>query len=310
MSMISDSDIIPQQASAVHAATARPTRPFYWSLRRELWEHRSVYIAPLAVAGIILFGYLIRLTHLPRMVEQARGLPWWKQYLEVALPFAIAGGAILVTGLIVAIFYCLGALNNERRDRSVLFWKSLPVSDLVTVLAKITVPLIVIPIVATAVAVATQLVMLGAAGAVLSMRGPGTSLLWAHWPEAQAVLMLLYLVAIGTLWYAPIYGWLLMVSAWARRMPFLWAVLTPVGISILEKIALDTNHFGSFLRFRLKGFLALGFAEPPHDIRTIDPLALLTPARFFGSPGLWLGLVVAGVFIAAAVWLRRDREPV
>jgi len=313
MSTVSDSDSIPQSASAVHAAAPAPTRPFFWSLRRELWEYRSVYIAPLAVAGVILFGYFIRLWRLPQIVERAQNLPWWKQYVELALPFAIATAAILVTGVIVAVFYCLGTLNTERRDRSILFWKSLPVSDLTAVLAKVCIPLIVIPVVVIAAALATQLVMLGAASAVLSLRGPGPGALWSHWPEAQAVLVLFYLVAIGTLWYAPIYGWLLMVSAWAKRMTFLWAVLTPIGLSIVEKIAFDTSYVGGLMRFRLKGFLALGFAEPPHNInnvQSIDPIALMTPARFFASPGLCLGLVVAVAFVAAAVWLRRDREPV
>jgi len=313
MSMMSDTDPVAQPAPAVQAAAAARTQPFLWSLRRELWEYRSVYIAPLVVAALILFGYFIRLWRLPQIVERAQNQPWWKQYVELALPFAIATAAILVTAVIVAVFYCLGTLNTERRDRSILFWKSLPVSDLTAVLAKVCIPLIVIPIVAIVVALATQLVMLGAASAVLSLRGPGPGALWSHWPEAQAVLVLVYLVAIGTLWYAPIYGWLLMVSAWAKRMTFLWAVLTPIGLSIVEKIAFDTSYVGGLLRFRLKGFLALAFTEPPHhieNIQSIDPVALMTPARFFASPGLWLGLVVAVAFIAAAVWLRRDREPV
>jgi len=311
MSTISNSDAIPQGAAVPRAAASAPTRPFYWSLRRELWEYRSVYIAPLAVAGLILFGYLIRITKLPQVVRNADSMPLFKQYLELALPFAIGAAAVLVTGVIVAVFYCLGALNTEKRDRSILFWKSLPVSDLITVLAKVCVPMIVVPAVALVVAIALQLVMLGAGTVVLTVRGPGSGPLWTHWPIAQAFAATAYLVAIGTLWYAPIYGWLLMVSAWAKRMTFLWAVLTPIGLSILEKIAFDTSFVSKLLRFRLKGFLAEAFVSPPHntDFHTFDPIALMTPARFFASPGLWLGLLVAVAFVAAAVWLRRGREP-
>jgi hypothetical protein len=92
----------------------------------------------------------------------------------------------------------------------------------------------------------------------------------------------------------------------------LWAVLVPIGLSVVEKIALDTSYVGSLIQYRLKGFLAEAFARPPHNSNTgvLDPLALLTPARYFSSPGLWLGLVVAVAFLAAAVWLRRDREPI
>lgn len=309
MSTISDSDSVPQGMPAVQAAALARTQPFYWSVRRELWEHRSVYIAPLAVAGIILVGYLIRLARLPQIVLHAQNLPWWKQYLEIALPFAIAAASIMVTGLIVAVFYCLGALGNERRDRSILFWKSLPVSDLTTVLSKACIPLIVIPIVVVVVAIATQLIMLLVGSAVLMAREPGPSTLWTHWPLAQAFGLVIYLVVVGTLWYAPIYGWLLMVSAWARRMTFLWAVLTPIGIAIVERIAFDTSYVGLLLRYRVKGFLDLAFTQPPRNTHAIDPMALITPASFFGSPGLWIGLVVAAAFIAAAVWLRRGREP-
>lgn len=308
MSAIPESETLPGGAASVQAAPAR-TRPFYWSMRRELWEYRSVYIAPLVVAGVILFGYLIRLARLPQMVRDAETLPLWKQYLEIALPYAIATASILVTGVIVAVFYCLGALGNERRDRSILFWKSLPVSDLTTVLAKACIPTVVIPGVVIVVALALQLVMLGIGSAVLTVRGPGPAALWGHWPLFQAWLITIYIVVVGTLWYAPIYGWLLLVSAWAKRMTFLWAVLTPIGISIVETIAFDTHFFGSFLHYRLRGFAQLAFAKPPHDVNSIHLMALMTPARYLASPGLWLGLAVAALFVAAAVWLRRGREP-
>jgi ABC-2 type transport system permease protein len=286
------------------------TRPFYWSLRRELWEHRSIYIAPLVVAGIVLFGFAIRLAHLPQLIVRAEALPGWKQDLALILPFAIATGAVLVTGWIVAVFYCLGALNNERRDRSILFWKSLPVSDLTAVLSKACVPLVILPATVLVIALALELIMLGAGSGVLLASGHDGAVLVRHWPVIQMSLVLAYTVVVGTLWYAPLYGWLLLVSAWARRMTFLWAVLVPVGLAVLEKIALDTSYVGSLLQYRLRGFVIEAFNSPPRDTHVILPSALLAPGRFFSSPGLWLGLVVAAVFLAGAVWLRRDREPV
>jgi ABC-2 type transport system permease protein len=309
MTTVTNTDSVARGVQGVEAGTGSRTRPFYWSLRREIWEHRAIYIAPLAVAGLVLFGYLIRVSRLPQVVRHAGTLPWWKQYLELALPFAIGMAAVLITGVIVGVFYCIGALGNERRDRSILFWKSLPVSDLTTVLAKATVPMVVIPAVATIIALVVQLVMLAAATAALSAGGAGTQLLWSHWSTPHMSLTLFYLVVACTLWYAPIYGWLLMVSAWAKRMTFLWAVLTPIGVAVLERIAFDTNYAGTLIRYRLQGFLDLAFSQPPHNTTTIDPAALMTPWHFFASPGLWLGLVVAVAFFAAAVWLRRGREP-
>ena len=155
-----------------------------------------------------------------------------------------------------------------------------------------------------------QLLMLLIGSAALAVRGPGPDVLWSHWPVGQMSLTLAYLVGVGTLWYAPIYGWLFVVSAWAKRMTFLWAVLVPVGLSIVERIAFDTQYVSELVRYRLAGFLTEAFNNPPHDTHVVDPVALMTPARYFTSPGLWLGIAVAVAFLAACVWLRRDREPI
>jgi len=200
-------------------------------------------------------------------------------------------------------------LNGERRDRSILFWKSLPVSDLTAVLSKACVPLLIVPVVIFPIAVVVQLVMLLTGSAVLAANGFDAGILWSHWPMAKMSLALLYILAVITLWYAPIYGWLLLVSAWARRMTFLWAILTPLGISIVERIAFDTSYFGSLVKYRLTGFVAEAFTAPPSNPSVIDPIALLAPAKFLSAPGLWLGLLVSVAFLAGAVWLRRDREP-
>jgi len=108
----------------------------YWSVRRELWENRSIYIAPLAVAAVFLFGFLISTIHLPGKMRAASALDPLRQHELIAQPYLIASGLMMLTTLVVGVFYCLDALYGERRDRSILFWKSLPVSDLTTVLSK------------------------------------------------------------------------------------------------------------------------------------------------------------------------------
>ena len=285
------------------------TQPFYWSVRRELWEYRSIYIAPLAVAGLVVFGFLFRLATLPLATLATASLPATAQTPNLDRPYAFAAAAIAFCGLIVAAFYCLGALNNERRDRSILFWKSLPVSDLTAVLAKACMPLVALPLVVLAISIATQLVMLILGSGVLLVNGLNPATIWTHWPMIQMSLLLFYALAIGTLWYAPLYGWLLMVSGWARRVPILWAVLPPLGLCVVEKIGFDTTHIASLLIYRLRGFLVEGFAPPAHGTPVIDPLVLLAPGKFLASPGLWLGLIAAAGFLAATVWLRRYREP-
>ena len=295
----------PQAASPLP-----PTQPFYWSLRRELWEYRSTYMAPLAVAGIVLFGFVIRIVSLPLMVRDSWKLPPIAAYVELSKPYASAVASVALAGLIVSVFYCLGALNNERRDRSILFWKSLPVSDLITVLSKAFIALVAVPVIVFVVATATTLVMLLLGSAVVAANGVSPAALWTHWPLLKMSLVLTYVLAVASLWYAPIYGWLLFVSGWARRVPFLWAVLPPLGLCILERIAFDTSYITSLLVYRLTGAFTEGFVMPPHGDKTIfDPLAILDPAKLLSSPGLWIGLLVAAGLLAASIWLRRYREP-
>jgi len=279
-----------------------PTRPFYWSVRRELWENRSIYVAPSIVAAIILFGSFVASFHLPERRHNALLLDPARQRAAIELPYDIVAMMLIFTAFIVGVFYCLDALHGERRDRSILFWKSLPVSDLTTVLSKVTVTLVVLSLLSFAIVVVTQFIMLLISTAVLLPRGLAATT-WANFNLFQQSLILLYgLVAIA-LWHAPIYGWALLVSGWVRRATFLWAILPLLGISFFEKITFNTSHFASMLKERVIGFAPEAFAFRAHEVPQ------LTPLKYLSTPGLWLGLLFASVFIAAAVRLRRYRGP-
>src|SRR6266571_5321705 len=285
------------------------TRPMYWSVRRELWENRSIYIAPLIVAAVQVFGFAISTIGLAERRRAVLLLDPAKQRAAIEMPYDLAAMMMIFTVFIVGVFYCLDALHGERRDRSILFWKSLPVSDLTTVLSKSTIPLAILPVIAFALIVCVQVIMLLMTSANLLMHGMSPATTWAHFPVFQNWLVLLYgLIAIA-LWHAPIYGWLLLVSGWARRATFLWAVLPLIVIQIFEKIVFDTSYFAKLVQHRLMGFAphAFGFHGEGHPM--IDSLAQLTPGRYLDSPGLWLGLLFAAVFLAAAVRLRRYRGP-
>ena len=288
-----------------------PTRPLYWSVWRELWENRSIYIAPLIVAGVQVFGFAISAIGLAerRRAALALGDPV-KLRAGMEQPYDIAAMMMIFTVFIVGVFYCLDALHGERRDRSILFWKSLPVSDLTAVLSKVTIPLVVLPVICFALVVCVQLIMVLETSVVLISHGMSPATTWTFIPFFQDWLVLLYGLITISLWHAPIYGWLLLVSGWARRATFLWAVLPFIAIQILEKIAFGTAHFRAFLGHRLFGFAphAFGFHGEGHP--TIDSLAQLTPGRYLASPGLWLGLLAAAAFLAAAVRLRRYRGPI
>ena len=294
----------PLEAPAAPASLS-PTRPLYWSVRRELWENRSLYIAPLVVAAVVLFSFLIGTIGLPARMRAAAALDPAQQQTKLAMPFSMAASVIILFTYIVGAFYCLDALYGERRDRSILFWKSLPVSDLTTVLSKACIPLVVLPLFVFAIVIAAQLVMLLLSTVVALLNGLGAAPLWRV-PLFRMSLVLLYGLIVHALWHAPLYAWLLLVSAWARRTPVLWAVLPPLALGAFERIAFGTSHFGSLIRYRLAGTLAVAFDFEARNgvVPGVEPL------RFLTSPGLWSGLAFAAVFIAAAVRLRRNREPI
>jgi ABC-2 type transport system permease protein len=209
---------------------------------------------------------------------------------------------------IVALFYCLDALYGERRDRSILFWKSLPVSDLTTVLAKASIPLLILPLLTFAITVVTFWMMLLLTVPALLASGLGVGAVWPHiglWQISQGLFV--HLMVVHALWYAPFYCWWLLVSAWAKRTPFLWAV-SPVAIAVVEKVAFNTTHFASILIHRFGG----EDYNAPFPLRgmPMDQMAHLRPFMILISPGLWSGLVVAAIFLAVAVRLRRYRDPI
>ena len=294
---------IPSQGTPAAVSAARA---MYWSIRRELWENRSIYIAPLAAAALFLFGFAINMGIMRRRIG-ASLLDPAQQHDLLATRYELSAALIMGTALIVGIFYSLDALYGERRDRSILFWKSLPVSDLTTVLSKLSIPLVILPLLSFAISLATQFIMLLLSSVILLGSGVNIAALWTEVSFFHVSFVLLYhLLTVHGLWYAPLYGWLLLVSAWAPRAPFIWAFLPPFVISGVEKIAFNTSQFLALLQYRLMG---PGDGMAPHSAPK-DFTATLMPHHFFSTPGLWTGLALAVVFLAAAVRLRRYQGPI
>jgi ABC-2 type transport system permease protein len=279
----------------------------YWSLRRELWENRYLYVGPLAAAALVLFASTIHAaTTLPNRLRSLDALDAVKQQAALAVPFSTAASVVFMVTYIVGAFYSLDALYGERRDRSILFWKSLPVSDRTTVLSKAAVPLVVLPLFIFAIALATQLVLLLLSTTVLAVNGMSPLPLWTRLPLVRMTLVMVYGLVVHALWHAPLYAWLLLVSAWAKRVPIVWAVLPVVAVVMVEKMALGSTRVCQLMQYRLAGTLEVAF-----DFKARGHVApVVTPLRFLGTPGLWLGLLAAAALLAAAVRLRRDREPI
>jgi ABC-2 type transport system permease protein len=289
------------------------TRPLYWSVRRELWENRSIYMAPLAASAVYMLGFLISLAWVPHHLRHLASPDPAHPLTLLAMNYAHAGMLLTLTAFLVGIFYSLDALHGERRDRSILFWKSLPVSDLITVLSKASIALAVLPALVFVLTVPLQIAMRMLTTAALLVSGGNVAAEWTL-PLFQMQVGLLYGLIVLALWHAPIYCWFLLVSGWARRATFLWAVLPPLAIVAIEYIAFRTSYLGSLLKDRVFGFAEAAFDLTDKNGVPIDahfiPLTQLAPGRFLSSPGLWLGLAFAVVFLGAAVRLRRDQGPI
>lgn len=286
-------------ANAVETAL----RPFYWSVRRELWENRWVYLAPLAAGVLFLAGSAINMVHMRLHNEGPAAL-------DFSIPHGshdeLAPALVMGVAFIVSIFYCLDALYGERRDRSILFWKSLPVSDVTAVISKLAIPILILPLISFVITVATQLLTLVITSMIFAGSGANTGELWTQVSLFRVPAIWFYhLLTVHGLWYAPLYAWLLLVSAWAPRAPFTWAFLPPFIIWGVEKITFNTSYFLNMLQYRLTGPGSSMPAEHHHDYAST-----LIPHHFLSTPGLWTGLAVAAVFLYITIQLRRSRGPI
>ncbi len=277
--------------------------PYFWSVRRELWEYRSTYYAPLILAGFFVIGYFISVVRTAHKLRASGGSGDLTDL--IVGPYNFAGLAIMGATMLISIYYCFDTLHSERRDRSVLFWKSLPVSDFTVVLAKATIPIVLLPVLTVCITIGLHCLMLAIGTAVFAASGLGGVL--SHLPLITMWTTLLYhMVAIHALSFAPFYAWMLLVSAWARRAPFLWGTLPILIVAALEKIAFNTTHFLQLLGT----IIAAGprDASFPPDMAG-HSLSHLHPGAYLFSPNLWIALTVAGAFLIAAARIRRYRGP-
>ena len=278
------------------------TRPFLTLVRRELWEHGGLVWAPLAMALTIIVVSLVSVMvkgsvdidlgedrPLPELFGDAE-----KQRGIFSLVMAGLVWPQLLVAFVVVFFYLLDGLFTERRDRSILFWKSLPVSDTKTVLSKLFVALVAMPLWSWALSLVVGLVVFGVLATQVSgtpAAGLGT---WhgGTWLMVQATM--LGKMAIAALWYLPVAGWLLLVSVLAKRAPFLWATLPFLVLSLAERIALGTNVMGALVAQRLFGFR--------------EEVSLIGEFPLLASPGLWIGVAVGAALVYAAIRVRQRSD--
>lgn len=308
--MNTQANAMPDAAMKRTAATVviTPAHRFYWSVQREFWENRYIYWAPLIVGAVFLLGFMISLSRLPHQMRDVSALDWMHYREALATPYDFIAGLMMLFSILVSVFYCSDALHSERSDRSVLFWKSLPVSDWITVLAKASIPFVLVPLIACVVAIGTQCLMLLMGSAILQANGFSVARYWTELSVPQMWLLLVYhIFTAHAIWPAPVYAYLLLVSGWARRAVLLWAALPVVAIGGLEFVLFRTSHFAMLVASRLIGSSPAAANRP--EIFPTNPMTHIMPGHFLLSPGLWIGLAVTAAFLAGAVRLRRYRGP-
>lgn len=318
--------------TAAPAATpaAGPFRaPFAWLVRREVWETKAVWIAPAICAAVLVFSTVLgglqigdvnlrsmsdhetvaKMSQVgPEGTSRLAGL----LLLLIAVPFYI-------TMAFTQFFYAMDALYSDRRDRSVLFWKSLPVSDVETVMSKVVTACVVIPLAAFAGAVIGQLLVYAVIGVKLAGTGlPLAQYMWLPQTWLPAIGVTLYGTFAVMLWSVPLVGWLLFVSALAPRSPFLWATLPPLALMLAERVALGSDRLADLIGDRVFGVMSAtfsgieqtGFVVRIGESGKLPPsvASMVQPLEFLSNPSVWGGLVFGGLLIAGAVWARRYRD--
>ena len=287
---------------------------YVWLVRREFWENKAIWIIPVAI------GCTLTIAALFGRVEIALPAPPEQNRSVAAMAFFALGAVFFVVMSIYSCWYLLECLHADRKDRSVLFWKSMPISDTATVLSKLFVGLIAVPAVYFAAADLATLLMAVILSARMSLGGvPSQPAFWqpAFWLQLQVLWV--YAILTAAIWFLPISGWLLVVSAWAKRAVLLWAILPPLAAILAEHLFVHTHVIANVLSGRLlTGYRDAAFHDPiPHhewSMRAGDPAAalestwrMLDLVGFLSNPQTWIGALCGAALIGAAIQLRMRR---
>lgn len=295
-------------------------------LKREVWEHRSIWVTPIAIASIVTFGTLAALMVAGEYAQEldialfgAQSIAGENERKAVltALFFGSSGLFFLALG-ILTVFYSLDSLYAERKDKSILFWRSLPVTDAETVVSKLVTALVVIPAATIAAIIVTHLLNLVVTSIWVSMKGGDAGmLLWGSASFLDDWLSMIIFVYAAAIWMSPFVGWFLFVSAYTKRSPFMMAFLPLVILPMIERIFFHSSEFARVVWGRLASIPIHNFADVEQMFdeddfelseQVISVLAHIDLTRFFTSTSMWAGVAVCGLLCFGAIYVRRFRD--
>jgi ABC-2 type transport system permease protein len=273
---------------------------FFWLIRREFWENRAFWLVPSSISVLLILAALFGRVDLRIVTSAAQTTAFGGMLLGVF------GVAFLLVMSLYSTWYLVDCLYAERRDGSILFWKSLPVTDTAAVLAKLATALIVIPLVYFIAADITTLLI----AFILSLRA-GALVEGSFWHAdlwLQLQVTWLYLIITIAIWYLPVAAWLMLISAWAKRSVTLWALLVPLAAHWAARAFFGTNVIGNQIMDRLVGFAARAFHLRADGARWPElpgnVAGLFNPGGFLTSPATWIGVAVGIALILCTIRIR------
>ena len=314
-----------------------------WLVRREFWEHKGMFFwAPIIAAGLIVLAVVAAAfkgsTSMGDTIKvngqvvttQVNGLP--PEAVDtigtmLSATYLAAAGPLMLLMTFALFFYLLGAMYDERRDRSILFWKSLPVSDSETVVSKVASAMVLVPLLYLGVSIAMAILSLMIGSLALLSHGINIfPVLFSQPSLYTGPLMVIGLLPVYILWALPTVGWLLMVSSWAKSKVFLWAVGVPLMLlAVLSMVTVafgltwDLEWFGTNIVMRALASLVpgiwIGFAKIDGDVvmqaadQAPDFTGLFTASwGTLAGANVWIGAAAGIAMIAVAIRMRRYRD--
>ncbi|WP_158965519.1 hypothetical protein [Paraglaciecola sp. L3A3] len=284
------------------------------SIKRELWENeKSILWLPTAIAGLMFLVTVSSWLLVPSF--KVVGINSGSAGIDLSLFFT---GMLFVALLFIAIWvqwhYFVSCLHDDRRDKSIFFWRSLPVSDALTVAIKLFVGAIIIPGAAILISMVFSLV-LALIVVVSAIFGFDASVdfEWAKiLKEFTYLAYTLLNFLLYTLWIFPVYAWLMLASAFAKKAPSAWVILPVIILLMIEAFAVDYLGIGSrFLFESIKDYFSF---EVGQGESSMLHLSILQNTKLDTLPNLLLAKInliptlLGCGFMYLTYWLRVNRS--
>ena len=295
-------------------------------IKREIWEHRSIYVTPIAIAVVVSLVSLAGMVTVSAFDKEvnialfgATNIAGDAERQAALTVFFLGTSWVFLFALaILTTFYSLDSLYSERKDKSILFWRSLPITDAETVISKLLTAVFVLPLFTVAAIIVTHLVNLViTTGWVIVKGGNAAHLVWGSVSLFDNWAAALIVTVASAIWMSPFIGWFLFVSAFTKRSPLLMAFMPLIIVPIIEWIFFRSKIFASavfgrgeviplFREMDIEHFFDEERMQVNEDL--VSLLAHIDVGKFLLSPSVWVGMVVCGILVTAAIYVRRYRD--